>query len=382
MSFTGTPIVTRVSNNLFRITGLEIDASKAGTIKFADALVPGGVSLVAPNWKDYTLDDGAVVHLQDVVKVSVTAAQSDPAAAALPFSIVKTGTTHADFAITITNDSTDVVGTQPQSYDCYWDAVGNQTGDQRGIQLSTQWNAFLASLLITYPSGPPTPTPPGIKSNMSSLVINHQTIEGNTFNQIIALLNCTCDPTHTVCSDAPNNAAITALNTDLLLWAKDLQGHCLFQQFGEVADPAVQTQAGVLYNDWAVYIAGGDPGGVNVPNAIIHATATVAFCAMIQTRLNNGEWLGWLLPDVIDHMLREAQYFLAALNGTTWTPQQIRQIWFEFQADHAGFVAHFIDPTEPASIAQATAFQKAFSSYQVMPAPSGPLEIYVEWGGH
>lgn len=98
MSFTGTPVLVKVTENLFRLTGVSLQEGNVGTIGFSDKSVPAEVSLVAPNWDPYELR-GVVVGLQDSVKVS-----ADPTVKAdnnVVF-VTKTGTTHADFLISLT----------------------------------------------------------------------------------------------------------------------------------------------------------------------------------------------------------------------------------------------------------------------------------------
>jgi len=103
MSFTGTPVVVQVSKNLFRITGVSLDANASGIIGFSDKAVPADVALVQPNWQPYTMSDGDLVGLQDAVKVSVDVTAN--VATVVPISIVKTGTSHADFAATLHNET-------------------------------------------------------------------------------------------------------------------------------------------------------------------------------------------------------------------------------------------------------------------------------------
>lgn len=100
MAFTGVPVVQKVTDNCYRITGVSLAAAAAGTIGFSDKTVPAEASIVAPNWQPYELD--GLVSLIDCVKVSVNLASS--VATPVPISVVKTGTTHANFAITMTND--------------------------------------------------------------------------------------------------------------------------------------------------------------------------------------------------------------------------------------------------------------------------------------
>jgi hypothetical protein len=98
MSFTGTPVLVKVTDNLYRLTGVSLSEASIGTIGFSDKTVPAEVSLASPNWDPYELG-GVVVGLQDAIKVD--AAPTAPDTNNIVF-VTKTGTTHADFQIALT----------------------------------------------------------------------------------------------------------------------------------------------------------------------------------------------------------------------------------------------------------------------------------------
>lgn len=96
MAFTGTPTVKQVTSNKFRITGLSLGASAAGTI----ALTPGTgeAEFTAPDWQPH-----GDVTLQDAINAQVNFLGAG-VATQVPVRIVKTGTTQADFVLTLTNN--------------------------------------------------------------------------------------------------------------------------------------------------------------------------------------------------------------------------------------------------------------------------------------
>lgn len=100
MAFTGTPVVQKVTDRCWRITGVSLAPAAGGTVQFSDAPILSGPAIVAPDWQAYEVD--GPVSLQDMVDVDVNAAAT--LAAPLQCKIVKSGTTHADFLVTITND--------------------------------------------------------------------------------------------------------------------------------------------------------------------------------------------------------------------------------------------------------------------------------------
>ena len=102
MAFTGTPTVQLVNFNCVRITGVSLAGAASGTIGFSDKTVAPEVQLgLLPDWQPHELD--GVVSLQDKidVKVNITTDVTTP----VPISVVKTGTSHADFVITVHNDT-------------------------------------------------------------------------------------------------------------------------------------------------------------------------------------------------------------------------------------------------------------------------------------
>ncbi len=110
MAFTGTPVVTKVSDKLFRVTGLSLAGDASGTIGFSDKTVAAEVSLVAPEWQPKTGPMGDNISLIEAIEVRQTLVTD--VTDAVPISVVKTGTTHADFVITMHNDSAATVSAE------------------------------------------------------------------------------------------------------------------------------------------------------------------------------------------------------------------------------------------------------------------------------
>lgn len=101
MAFTGAPVVQKVTDRCFRITGVSLAGDASGTIGFSDKTVAAEASIVAPDWQPYELE--GVVSLIDMVKVTVNIVTD--VTTPVPISVVKTGTTHAAFVITLHNDT-------------------------------------------------------------------------------------------------------------------------------------------------------------------------------------------------------------------------------------------------------------------------------------
>lgn len=96
MAFTGTPALVKITDGLFRVTGVSLGIGASGTIGFTSGT--NEVELAAPTWEpngDVTLQD-AISVLVNVVGAGV--------ATAVPVRVVKTGTVQSDFVITLTNN--------------------------------------------------------------------------------------------------------------------------------------------------------------------------------------------------------------------------------------------------------------------------------------
>lgn len=102
MAFTGTPVITQISDSIVRITGVSLAAGAAGIIGLHGSTVSGAVKLPrAFQPKPYEYETHPI-PMADSVDVSVKPAAVG-VATAIPFAVVKTGTTEQDFVATITN---------------------------------------------------------------------------------------------------------------------------------------------------------------------------------------------------------------------------------------------------------------------------------------
>lgn len=100
MAFGGAAVFKMVADNVVRITGLTLAAAATGTIGLTGNTGSPGVTMpaaFAPGTYDSV--DPTTVALQDSIQVDV----HNVAATAISSQIVKTGTSAADFLVSITN---------------------------------------------------------------------------------------------------------------------------------------------------------------------------------------------------------------------------------------------------------------------------------------
>jgi len=189
------------------------------------------------------------------------------------------------------------------------------------------------------------------------------------------------------CVNHPDDAAIALINGDQDLWGADLAEHNLFQQFagspypdGLAAWPSGAVGApgswggdsGWLKGRWDAWLATPPVRDQLVLWGLL-ADTEYYFNAGLAAQAS-GQWVGWLAPSIFEHILEETVYFRQAVFGDAvaytptptpkvWTPQQLRQIWTEWVADHAVNVSHFIDPQQTAYVDQAVAFHDTFVAF-------------------
>ena len=115
MAFTGSATVKKVTDTLCRITGLSLAQGASGTIQLHGGNSGASVKLPAAfQPAPYTDEDQNLVSLQDAVSVLVTRVGAETVLT--PIEIVKTGTTSADFTITVTNNSAGSASTNLEFY--------------------------------------------------------------------------------------------------------------------------------------------------------------------------------------------------------------------------------------------------------------------------
>ena len=101
MAFTGTAVTKKVSDGLYRVTGLSLGIGAAGTIGLDGGT--GEVDLKTPNWNA----QGSVT-LSDAIQV--TAGLAGAGAVAPAVAVTKAGTSVADFLATLTNNGAAATG--------------------------------------------------------------------------------------------------------------------------------------------------------------------------------------------------------------------------------------------------------------------------------
>jgi len=149
--------------------------------------------------------------------------------------------------------------------------------------------------------------------------------------------------------------SVMPLADDIDFWSRQLSEHALFMNLG-LDNVDLKRRAASLHKDWEAFRRG--PRRVN--DAIVLVRRLRAFQMEVHTRLLAGEWLGSLWPLFVDHIRREGDYFLEALQGKQVDPKTECQTWLGFMGEHAAFAASLLDQSEAERIQQARQFQAQF----------------------
>jgi hypothetical protein len=141
---------------------------------------------------------------------------------------------------------------------------------------------------------------------------------------------------------------VLPVTDDIEFWSRQLAEHALFMQLG-LDDPKLKQRCAQLHQAWEHFRHG--PRQIPTAITLVHHLRDLQL--EVHARLGRGEWLGWIWPLFVDHIRREGDYFLGALQGAKLDPVAEAQMWLTFMADHAAFAAHLLDPTETARIREA-----------------------------
>ena len=157
---------------------------------------------------------------------------------------------------------------------------------------------------------------------------------------------------------------------DTLTWIKffsrQLSEHALFMNLGLV-DSDLKRRADVLHADWEAFRTSVPDAATSdlVPRAVELAAPLRGFTSEVHDRVIGGEWLGWLVPTLLEHMNRELDYFVATVRAPAPKTGLLAAsdelcMWLRHNAEEAAFAAHLLDPSETVLIGQAQGFVEKF----------------------
>jgi hypothetical protein len=143
--------------------------------------------------------------------------------------------------------------------------------------------------------------------------------------------------------------------------------HALFLGLGLVSDSARDLSRDAARNraQWEAFRNGGTSGPARRAVALQLSADLAAIKTRVLERLEAGEWLGWLFPSFVRHVLSELLWFTSALErSVSGAPRESKadvSTWVVFMAEHAAFAAHLLDPREAKLIREARAILGALN---------------------
>ncbi len=154
-----------------------------------------------------------------------------------------------------------------------------------------------------------------------------------------------------------------------LFWNEQMKEHATFFTMlmpgDALAEPRAQAQA--FERRFAALLqqahATAPAGVAALGDASIEASREfVAFKRKMQQEQSSGRLQSLVWPTFFDHTAREGEYFIARLTAlgrgqTRIDREQAAHFWLLIMGEHAGFVAHLLDPREKALVQKALASQ-------------------------
>jgi len=132
-----------------------------------------------------------------------------------------------------------------------------------------------------------------------------------------------------------------------------------------VSDKALASRAADMRSAWEGFMAI-PPRERSPETAFGLAAALRSMKEHVLDRLSAGEWLGWLFPSFVRHILEELDHFTRALGSAMGmsAPDKGREVCavLGFMRDHAAFAAHLLDPSEVRKVREARALLGGLSS--------------------
>lgn len=167
----------------------------------------------------------------------------------------------------------------------------------------------------------------------------------------------------------PEAPARDLADLEIDFWARQFSEHALFLSLGIVADPRLAKEAERQQGLWEAFRASGLSGQAQKDRVIELSTQLATLKGDVLARMEGGEWLGWLFPSFVRHILSELLWFTSRLevkvapltdcllkNGPpspgAYGMADVRT-WLRLMAEHAAFAAHLLDPVEVKLIREA-----------------------------
>lgn len=195
-------------------------------------------------------------------------------------------------------------------------------------------------------------------------------------------------PTYLAEADSRNPAALSMAEN--LFWNEQMMEHAVFF-IALMPGPALadeRAQAEAFKATFAAQLAKSgsvDPGGYKAFNQ--STIDQVRRFSEYEYRLRDlqaaGKLKSLVWPTFFDHTAREGDYFVERLarlsaGDLSLDPDRTAAFWTLIMGEHAGFIAHLLDPAERALVAKAMQANADFLKLHAQPVPTGKAVRAVE----
>lgn len=158
---------------------------------------------------------------------------------------------------------------------------------------------------------------------------------------------------------------------EIQFWARQLSEHALFLHLG-IEDKPLKKQGIIIHKKFEQFRKNIDPESMQSLTEILPLAKELRdYKIQVLSRLNDGEWIGWIFPTFARHIIMELDYFVDKLNGIQYTDHDEILFWNMINGEHAQFAAHLLDPSEQALFEQANNIAEKFANL-----PKNELEMF------
>ncbi len=139
-----------------------------------------------------------------------------------------------------------------------------------------------------------------------------------------------------------------SLNDVISLWSVQLKEHAeiLFKLLDKDKVPNLKNEAFQQWKIWNDYLKVlSVPNVPNLPQLNSMIQSLIQLKSTILSVIDQGQEVGNIYPALLDHMIKEANFFRLKLEGNVSTDKEI-EFWVKENLEHTGLTAHLLDPKE------------------------------------
>ena len=141
---------------------------------------------------------------------------------------------------------------------------------------------------------------------------------------------------------------------NIIFWSNQFKEHAFFIDIGLIDDQSITTEIKLIAREWYKYWENINIDDIN--DILIHCYAFKGFKETVIHHIKI-EFCGWLIPDFIDHLKDELEYFINILNGSI-TPSEVIKFWTEINRDHCQTIFQLLDSSEEDLFTKSLNFSK------------------------